>query len=967
MTVGPGHDIAGGGQALVGQEGAWAMYTPVNLHQIDQLALRVSSATASTVELRRGAPDGELLATAEVSATGARDYRDVVVDVTDPGTTFDLYVVFPGPGARRLNFIEAIGKGSSPETRPRVTVTAPEEGVVLEPGSVIEVTAEATDAENTVTEVEFFVDGESIGTDTEAPYTTTWEPDGEKVYRLTAVATNDLGLTTTSRVVGAQVGELFGNLVQFSNAGGEFEKVDDGVFAITGAGNNAWQSVDQYSTLYQPGGADDDSWEAVVRVNSQTHAHQSAKSGLIVRNDATLPGQSPGYALLGIRPNNGVEFLRDTDGNGQLDASTAAGSTSYPIWLKLKRDGDQLTAFRSPNGSTWTQVGVPAVLPGVVSPQDVGMVTVAHSGTPGTAEFQGFAVDSDPDTEEPEEPLQPLRCPGPLSDEFGGDELASKWSVRQAPATPITVADGALQLPVTAGDINEGSTGPISFVGQPTPDGEWEASARITLDHVSHWQWAGLLVHQSDDEYNKLAFVRHENGNRFLEFQTETGGTRTNHGAFTVPAGFPSTAYLKLVSNGTTLTAHYSTDGESWTQMAGTAPLKANAEIGLAGAGDLGATPVVAEVDWFRVDPDREAPEVSANDEFDGSELDGCRWARTVRYDSNHVEVADGELKVTTQLGDINNDNPDSPRNLILQDAPGGDWVATTRLKATMTHRWQYAGLLVYGDDDNYVKADIVADNQFGSPTNIKAELVSEVNGGFGAGGNRVVEIPETSESGWWYLRVTRTGSSYAAEVSDGGINWTPIGAPVTHEGDLSAVGLVAVGPEQVEPVTIAFDYFHLDADEGEDATAPTTELTLDPAEADGDNGWYTSAPTFTLSADDGDGSGVATTEYRLGDGDWTAYDEPVVLEDGDHAVSYRSTDQAGNVEEAGSTRVPVDTVAPVTTAEVVDEEAQAVVTLTAVDATAGVALTEVAVGDGDRTAYDEPRVVSEPGTHLVS
>ncbi|MFN3938891.1 MAG: OmpL47-type beta-barrel domain-containing protein, partial [Gemmobacter sp.] len=185
---------------------------------------------------------------------------------------------------------------------------------------------------------------------------------------------------------------------------------------------------------------------------------------------------------------------------------------------------------------------------------------------------------------------------------------------------------------------------------------------------------------------------------------------------------------------------------------------------------------------------------------------------------------------------------------------------------------------------------------------------------------------------------------------------------------DLSAVGLVAVGPEQVEPVTIGFDYFRIDAGAGEeDTTAPTTELTLDPAEADGENGWYVSAPTLTLSADDGDGSGVAITEYRLGDGDWTAYDEPVVLEDGDHEVSYRSTDQAGNVEETGTTEVLVDTVAPETSAEAVEEEAQTVITLTAVDATSGVALTEVAVGDGDWTAYDEPLVVDAPGVSVVA
>ncbi len=192
-------------------------------------------------------------------ATGSQRYADVVLDFVDPGETFDLYVVFPGAGERKLNFIEAIGKGSSPRSRPTVTITAPEEGVALAPGTPIQVTADAADAEQQITQVEFFADGESIGVDTQSPYATTWNPTGEKVFKLTAVATNDLGLTTTSRVVGAQVGELFGDLVQFTNANGEFEKVDDGIFRITGAGANTWQGTDQYSSLFLPGGGDDDS------------------------------------------------------------------------------------------------------------------------------------------------------------------------------------------------------------------------------------------------------------------------------------------------------------------------------------------------------------------------------------------------------------------------------------------------------------------------------------------------------------------------------------------------------------------------------------------------------------------------------------------------------------------------------------------------------------------------------------
>ncbi len=165
----------------------------------------------------------------------------------------------------------------------------------------------------------------------------------------------------------------------------------------------------------------------------------------------------------------------------------------------------------------------------------------------------------------------------------------------------------------------------------------------------------------------------------------------------------------------------------------------------------------VAAVDWFHFTPDREAPAFATDDEFDGTELDGCRWAQTVRYDSNHAEVADGELKVTTQLGDINGNNPLSPRNFVLQAAPEGDWVATTRFKAPLKHRYQLAGLLMYGDDDNYVKADVVAYNAPGAALDLRAELAAEKNGAGVGGGN--VNIADTSESGYWYLRVTKVGS----------------------------------------------------------------------------------------------------------------------------------------------------------------------------------------------------------------
>ena len=968
VTVTPGRDAAGGDRVVVGGSGDWVRFDPVSFYRIHDLALRTSAATASSLELRRGAPDGELLATADVPASGT-GYRDVNVDVSGLGAdSMNLYVVFAGP-AVKLNFIEALGQGSSPADRPQVEITAPEEGVQLAPDTDVAFTADASDSDGTVTKVEFFVGQTKLGEDDAAPYEITWHtPAEEDLYNLTAVATDDDGHAKTSRVVVAQVGELFGALQPFTNVDGAFEKLGTGQFRITGAGNDTWQGVDQYSTLYQPA-AGDDKWEAVVRVDAHTMTVGAAKAGIMVRNDITLPGTSPGYAMVALRPSGGIEFLTDSDGNGQLNTSVQSGTSGTPKWLKLRRDEGGYSAYWSNNGTTWTQVGTDLAVPGAAAAQDIGIFEMSHEAAAKSADFSQFAIDTDPTDPEPDPITDPLVCPtGPLSDEFDSASLMAKWGLRYAPGAPITQSGGALSLPVTTGDINEANTGPVSFAGQPVPGGNWTATTKITLAHTSHWQWAGLVVHQSDNEYNKLAFVRNSAGNRFIEFQSETNGSRTTPGAPAVPADFPTTIYLRLVNTGGTLTAAYSSNGEAWTDVNGSTALKADARIGLMAAGDLGTTPVVATADWFRFDPEPEAAEIEPNDEFDGTQLDGCRWADSVRYNSHTEQVADGHLKITTEPGDINGNNPVKPRNFILQDAPEGDWVATTRFKAPMKHRWQLAGLLMYGDDDNYVKADVVAFNAPGSALDLRGEASREVDGAISGGSN--VNIADSTESGYWYVRVTKTGNQYVSEVSDGGTSWTPIGSGITFDKPLESLGVMAIGPSQEEPVTVEFDYFHLETDE-EDATAPTTELTLDPAAPNGSNGWYTSAPSFTLAADDGEGSGVDVTEYLIGDGEWTPYaDAPVSLADaadGPVEISFRSTDVTGNVEEPVTTIVKLDRAAPDTSATQASDAGAVVVTLSAADATSGVASTEYRVDDGEWTAYDGPVRLDEPGEHDVA
>ena len=169
--------------------------------------------------------------------------------------------------------------------------------------------------------------------------------------------------------------------------------------------------------------------------------------------------------------------------------------------------------------------------------------------------------------------------------------------------------------------------------------------------------------------------------------------------------------------------------------------------------------------------------------------------------------------------------------------------------------------------------------------------------------------------------------------------------------------------PDYVSDAGAVSTTFTLTVGDG-DTAAPTTTLTWTPAAPDGDGGWYVTAPSFSLSADDAVGSGVASTEYRIDAGPWTAYaGTPVALDaDGSHTVEYRSTDVSGNAETARSATVKSDTAAPMTAAKVNGRK----VTLTASDPTSGVAGTEVKVDGGAWKAYSGPVAVPGSGSHTV-
>ncbi|MBR8740968.1 ThuA domain-containing protein [Nocardiopsis sp. MG754419] len=188
--------------------GDWTSYDPVNLHGVEEMTFRVASeGPGGAIEARQDAPDGELLGSVDVTDTGGpQEWTDVTMEVTDPGETFALYLVFTGddPGATdglfNLNYFEANadhdgGHGHGPETE----LTSPEDGASFEVGEEIPLAAEVTDHGDTgIEQVEFLVDGEAVATVDEGPYEATWTDAAEGEYEINAVATDGDGETGAS-------------------------------------------------------------------------------------------------------------------------------------------------------------------------------------------------------------------------------------------------------------------------------------------------------------------------------------------------------------------------------------------------------------------------------------------------------------------------------------------------------------------------------------------------------------------------------------------------------------------------------------------------------------------------------------------------------------------------------------------------------------------------------------------------
>lgn len=96
----------------------------------------------------------------------------------------------------------------SGNSNPSVSITSPTDGASFAEGDTVDITAQASDLDGTVSLVEFFAGDTKIGEDSTEPFKFSWTNVAAGNYQITAKATDDVGGTSTSQAVAISVNEV---------------------------------------------------------------------------------------------------------------------------------------------------------------------------------------------------------------------------------------------------------------------------------------------------------------------------------------------------------------------------------------------------------------------------------------------------------------------------------------------------------------------------------------------------------------------------------------------------------------------------------------------------------------------------------------------------------------------------------------------------------------------------------------
>ena len=170
---------------------------------------------------------------------------------------------------------------------------------------------------------------------------------------------------------------------------------EDNTFGLAAGGADIWNQADAFGYIYQPLNGDG---VITVRVANQQPTDPWAKAGVMIRESLT-PGSR--HATMVVTPGSLASFQRrlvtgDISYEDQVTVTSGTNGAA-PYWVRLARNGDNMTGYYSPDGVNWTQCGPTITLTNLPASVYWGLPVTAHTtSTTSLASFDQLTLNHKP-------------------------------------------------------------------------------------------------------------------------------------------------------------------------------------------------------------------------------------------------------------------------------------------------------------------------------------------------------------------------------------------------------------------------------------------------------------------------------------------------------------------------------------------------------------------------------------------
>jgi hypothetical protein len=468
--------------------------------------------------------------------------------------------------------------GQSGNQNPAVTITQPTNGAQVAAPATVTIAANASDPENRMASVGFYVEGTLIATDTTSPYSASWSASTPGTYSLTAVAQDADGGSTTSSAVSVTVtganqppavtltapasGATFTapatiNLTaSASDPEGQVARVE----FFSGTTRLGTDTASPYAFTWSNVAAGNYTLRAVVYDAAGTSA-SSANVSVTV----TAANGAPTVSL--TSPASGSTFTAPATINLAANAADADGSVARVEFFS----GATLlgTDTSSPYAYTWSNVAAGSYSLRAVAHDNTGASSSSATATV-TVQTGGGLPD------------------GQVSADIGSPAVAGS----------ATFSSGAYTVRAGGTDI-WGTADQFHFVYRAVTGNTQIVAHVVSMGNTDPWAKAGIMIREALTPGSRHAMMAATpaNGTWFGRRLQPDGVSVSSRDA----AG-TSSAWLRLVRTGNVIEGFWSTDGANWVRVGSeTVSMAATVYVGMAATSHNPGTATTVVVDNLAV------------------------------------------------------------------------------------------------------------------------------------------------------------------------------------------------------------------------------------------------------------------------------------------------------------------------------------------------------------------------------